>query len=791
MSPSSASPGPLAGFVAGAERFLFAFRGTILGFFVLLTLVSGYLASGLAIDAGFLKQLPSEHPYIETFSDYREKLPGANAVIVAVEANDGDVWTPEFFQRYYDISDEVFYLPGVDRATIRSMWTPNTRVMEINEEGFKAYNLIPASVTRERITAEALERIRVDTVRGGFAGQYVAHDNSAVLIRFELAEINPITGERLDYIELAHQLEIGLRGKFEDDQTTIRIIGFAKGIGDIADGAAGVVYFMGLALILTAIAVYLYARSFQLMLLAVGSSLVSVVWQFGALYLLGYGLDPLAILVPFLVYAIGVSHGVQQINLFTSELIDGATAETAARSTFSRLFLPGSMALITDLVGFLTLALVPIPIIQEMAIVATVGIALKIISNLIMLPLLASYMKPRANFVAQISKLRASRASLMKKLGGVARPGPAKLILLLGAVLFVVSIYQSRDRHVGDLHAGLPELREDARYNQDVNFVTDNFAISLDAFITVAELPGEACIDHTYMKALEDYGWHLSNVPGVAAVVSTATVARNNMRLWMEDDLRWSHLPRNPTTLGLITSPIPSSTGLINRRCNVMPVIAFLTDHKAETVERVVAAAESYIADYPVEGLTLRLATGNAGIIAATNEVISENELPMLLYVFGAIIVLVGFAYRDWRAIICCCAPLLVATFMGYWFMTELGIGLKSSTLPVLVLAVGIGVDYAFYIYNRLQFRLEAGIRLQDAFPQAMQETGMAVVFTGLTLSIGVASWAFSALKFQADMGLLLSFMFLVNMVGAVTLLPALAWLLEGLAPRKVTRQAD
>lgn len=787
MSAPAAMQGPLAAIVAGAERVLFANRRIILILFACLTLITGMLATQLKVDAGFLKQLPSAHPFIQTFTDYREKLPGANAVMVVVEAKEGEVWTPDFFRRYYDISDEVFYLPGVDRATIRSMWTPNTRVMEITEEGFLAYNLIPAAVTRDRISQDALERIRIDTVRGGFAGQLVSFDNRSVMIRFELAEINPVSGERLDYIELAHRLETGIRAKFEDDVTTIRIIGFAKGIGDIADGAAGVVYFMGIALLLTALAVYLYARSILLTLLAVGSSLASVIWQFGVLELLGYGLDPLAILVPFLVYAIGVSHGVQQINLFTSELIDGASAEGAARATFSRLFLPGSMALVTDLVGFLTLALVPIPIIQEMAVVATVGIALKIVSNLIMLPLLASYTKPKPAFIAQVKRLREGRAKLMRRLGGVARPGPAKLVLGISAVLLVVSVYESRDRHVGDLHAGLPELRADARYNQDVGFVTRNFGVSLDAFVTVLELPNEACIDHRYMLAMEDYGWHLQNVEGVVGVVSSATVARNNMRMWMQDDLKWRTLPRTQSTLALVTAPIPTSTGLINRRCDTMPVIAFLSDHRAETVKRVVAAAEDYIAtnDTKLEGLTFRLATGNAGIIAATNEVISENELPMLLYVFAAIIILVSLAYRDIRAVICCCAPLLVATFMGYWFMTVLGIGLKSSTLPVLVLAVGIGVDYAFYIYNRLQFRLDAGMRLEEAFPEAMQETGMAVVFTGLTLAIGVASWAFSALKFQADMGLLLSFMFLVNMVGAVTLLPALAWALERLMPRR------
>ena len=182
-----------------------------------------------------------------------------------------------------------------------------------------------------------------------------------------------------------------------------------------------------------------------------------------------------------------------------------------------------------------------------------------------------------------------------------------------------------------------------------------------------------------------------------------------------------------------------------------------------------------------------RLATGNVGLIAATNDVIESSELPMLVYVYGAIIVLVLLAYRDWRAVICCCAPLVVATFLGYWLMSWLEIGLKISTLPVLVLAVGIGVDYAFYIYSRLQIHLDAGRDVVEAFSLSMQETGMAVIFTGLTLSLGVASWVFSDLKFQADMGLLLSFMFFANMIGAVTGLPALAAVLHRLFPRKVS----
>jgi predicted RND superfamily exporter protein len=183
------------------------------------------------------------------------------------------------------------------------------------------------------------------------------------------------------------------------------------------------------------------------------------------------------------------------------------------------------------------------------------------------------------------------------------------------------------------------------------------------------------------------------------------------------------------------------------------------------------------------------MASGNVGIQAATNEVLERSELPMMLWAYASIVVVVIATYRDWRAIPCCALPLCLATFLGYWFMKEREIGLKVSTLPVMVLAVGIGVDYAFYIYSRLARHLQAGDPVTVAARQALFETGNAVVFTGITLAVGVSTWAFSPLQFQADMGLLLGFMFTTNMVAAVTILPALAVVLHGIFPRKAPEE--
>ena len=172
-------------------------------------------------------------------------------------------------------------------------------------------------------------------------------------------------------------------------------------------------------------------------------------------------------------------------------------------------------------------------------------------------------------------------------------------------------------------------------------------------------------------------------------------------------------------------------------------------------------------------------------MLAAVNETLERSELPMMLWVYGAIVLLVLVTYRDVRAVLACCLPLTVGTFIGYWFMKELNIGLTVATLPVMVLAVGIGVDYAFYIYNRLQGHLAAGETIDKAIEHSLTEVGMATIFTAITLAIGVATWSFSALKFQADMGKLLAFMFIVNLVMSMTALPAIAVFLEWMFPRR------
>ena len=890
------------------ENWFFKFRLPVLAAFVLITIVMAYFAVQIRMDAGFAKQLPNSHSFVKTYYEYQDDLSGTNSITVALRTTEGDIFTKEYLSNLFRLNNTIRYLPGVNQGSMQSLWTPNIRVMRVTEEGFESSEVIPGTVIPENLTPEIIENIKERILTGGHVGSIVANDFTSSLIKVELTEYNPKTGEKLDYLKLGQEIET-IREQYEIGEYRVEITGFAKMISDIANEAYNVVIFFGLAFFLTVLAVYWYSRSWTLTFLPLICSLTSLIWQFGMLKILGFGLDPLAILVPFLVFAIGVSHGIQQVNQITKEVIEGETAEYAARASFSRLLVPGSMALVTDLVGFGTLILLPIGMIQELGITASIGVAFKIVTNLIMLPLAASYARYNESFATRAQSAISYRQNLMGFFGKLARPREAVITLSVSAVLFIGAVYLASERHVGDLHAGAPELRPEARFNQDINEITKRYNVTTDVLVVITEASFTGGVNpcrSTYvMDAQNNLHWYLENIPGVSKVISLSSIAKRALSGYAEGNLKWSYLPRNEQALGFATSVVDPSTGLINEQCSIMPIYVFTEDHKATTLNTVISSIEEYNEKFrelddtitfktliakPAEGTDVipavdslggeetniedllninnpkiftddeftdfgyengfntrnimlgpglinyyrdidsfddnvnymvgdikqseisfkeffnnnpefesiifesdeiknRLASGSVGIQYATNEVIEKGELPMMIIVYIVIFILVFVTYLDWRATICCTVPLTFATMLGYAFMDLAQIGLKVSTLPVMVLAVGVGVDYAFYIYNRTQTRLKEGMNITEAFEHTFANTGAAVVFTAITLAIGVSTWSFSALKFQADMGSLLTFMFLINMVCAMTTLPALAVILDKLFPRKITSE--
>ncbi|UCV14018.1 efflux RND transporter permease subunit [Quatrionicoccus australiensis] len=772
----------------GLEDFCFRFRTPFLIWLAVFTAGMGYFAFQLRMEAGFEKQMPTGHEYIETFQKYRNDVLGANRLNVVVKAKQGTIWTQEGLKRLYDVTQAVIYLPGVDRLGVQSLWTPNSFVNEITEEGFRADPLIPGTVMPDQLTPELIAGIQRSAGQGGFVGTLVSRDQTSAMIVAELAELDK-DGNKIDYVAYNALLE-ELRGKYEDAGFEVQIIGFAKQIGDIANGASAVLEFCAVALLLTAAAVYWYCHSIRFTLLPVVCSLTSLVWQFGALRLLGFGLDPLAVLVPFLVFAIGVSHGVQQINFIVRELSHGKTTEEAARASFSGLLIPGVLALVTAFVSFITQVMIPIPMVRELAITASLGVFFKITTNLAMLPIAASYFKFTKQYAQEAMLKRDKRARWLRSLARVAEPRNAAIVIAITTAIFGIAVWQSSDRVIGTLQPGAPELRPEARFNRDAVSISTSYDTGLDWLTVIFEAAPESCENVAIGIYQDQFVWEMQHVEGVLSASSYAGQLRTFNEGYNEGNPKMGAIPIDPGNYAALSTEIGRMRGYMKKDCSMTAVHLFLTDHKATTINRVIDQVKAFRDSNKLDGVSVRLASGNAGVLAAVNDEVEKSEMPMMLYVYAAIIILVALVYRDFRAVIACCLPLTVGTFIGYWFMKELEIGLTVATLPVMVLAVGIGVDYAFYIYNRLQLHMAGGQSIVKALEFSILEVGTATIFTAITLAVGVATWAFSDLKFQADMGKLLAFMFMVNMVMAMTALPAFAVWLEKLFPRKTPVRA-
>jgi predicted RND superfamily exporter protein len=762
------------------ERLVFNHRMVLIVLCLAATVLLGYLAATrLALNASFEKMLPQGQPYIQNYLQNKLALRGlGNSLRVVVENPQGDIFDPRYLEQLKQVSDALFLTPGVDRAWMKSMWTPTVRWNEVTEEGFQGGPVMPDSYDG---SPRSVEQLKINIARSGIVGSLVANNFKSTMIFVPLLEKDPVTGQPIDYSALAAAIERTVQthqdGRYP---VRVRVTGFAKVVAELLAGMMQVLMYFGVAALVATVIIYAYTRCARSTALVVACSLVAVVWQLGVVAALGFSLDPFSILVPFLVFAIGVSHGAQKMNGIMQDVGRGTYLLVAARYTFRRLFLAGLTALLADAVGFAVLMTIDIPVIRDLAMTASIGVAVLIFTNLLLLPVLLSYVgvsaKAAQRCVAGDAAGGGKQGRLWHALGRCTEPRIATFTVAGAVLLAAAGFAVSLQLKIGDLDPGAPELRAESRYNRDNAYITANYALSSDQFAVMVKTPADGCLKYETLVLADRLAWTLQQVPGVQATVSLADAVRQITAGTSEGNPKWLTISRNQDVLNYGGQQASTNNpDLFDRACSLMPVIAYLSDHKAETLERVVRAADAFAREHGTPERQFLLAAGSAGIEAATNIVVREANRKMLLYVYGAVIVLCFVTFRSWRAVLVAVLPLVLTSILCEALMVGLGMGVKVATLPVIALGVGIGVDYALYLVSVQLARQRAGESLGDAYRHALQFTGKVVALVGVTLAAGVVCWAWSPIKFQADMGILLTFMFTLNMVGALLLVPALS----------------
>lgn len=646
------------------EPLIYAKRWLTMSILLVLTAYFAVVASTIKPDAGFDKSIPLEHPYMQVLKQYQADFGGANNVLVALiqKPGKGEIYNESFLASLKQATDEVFFLPGVDRSRVSSLFTPDVRYVEVVEGGFKGGNVIPAEYSP---TPEMFGLVKGNTQKGGHVGRFTTKDQTGAMIFSELLEVDPVTGEKLDYAAVAEILEDKVRGRFmspkkyiyklntdvgplkagtpvwerfgqptglaalvdkgkpivfkykaEGEDNTqdivikksqmtfetidnpqynpdvdVHILGFAKVVGDIIEELIPVVGFFLLTLVMTQLLLWAYLGSFKLALLPLVCSITAVIWEFGLLKLFGKGLDPFAILVPFLILSISVSHGVQYCNAWVGEISNnGRNSFDASVETWRRLAIYGTMAILTGVVGFALIGLIPIDIIREMALNACLGMFAIVITNKIMMPIWLTWIDvgdPK-EFARKQEQRDAVFDPLWKLLSNMVLMKPAIIAILISGLLLGWSLWKGKELQVGDSQAGVPELLPDSRYNNDTAAVTANFAIGTDVLKVIAETDPEACVKYSVMEQIDRFGWRMDNTEGVQSTISLPWAARQVNMAFSEAAPKFKVLPQNQFTMVQAITPIPTSSGLLNANCSAMAVFVFTKDHKASTLERIV-----------------------------------------------------------------------------------------------------------------------------------------------------------------------------------------------------------
>jgi len=830
-------------FVRLTEPLIFSRRRLTLAVLAIITVFLGWQATHLRVETGFDKQLPLGHPYIGVYKQYQKEFGGANVTLVALRQKQGDIYNASFMRTLRALTDAVYFTPGMDRARVSSIFTPDVRYLEVVEGGFAGGNVVPADF---QPTPESLQRVRANIDKAGIVGRLIANDHGGAMVFSELLERDPVTGVKLDYIDTAHRLE-EVRGRFTSakrydyvlkqdapplkagavlrsayhdprgllfalqefdaapDETgavrsfrgwqvevreqanpdynpdiEVHIIGFTKAVGDIADSAVEVFSFFGLTVLLVWLLLWRYCGSPKVALLPLACGVLAVIWELGLLHMVGLALDPFAVLMPFIVLAISTSHGIQITSFWLNEVADnGLPPLEAAVATYRRLVIPGLSALATNFIGFGTILLIPIDIIREMAINAMLGLLAIVLCKKMLLPCLLTFatVKDPVKFRAHQQARDRQFAPIWRMLSGLTAKPVAAVVLVAAAALWGWGEWVARDLKIGELHAGVPELRPDSRYNLDSAAVVRDFSIGVDVLKVVAEGKTDGCIDHSIVSLMDRFAWRMENTPGVQSTLSLPKLQQKVFNSYSESNPKFNTLPRESGALVITVQPFPSSTGLLNEDCSAMPVLVFTRDHKAETIDTIVAAVNQFVSELPEDApVKFRLATGNVGVMAAANDVIKDTEFSVLLWLFVGIGICVLASFRSIAGLVCVLVPLALVHVASYAVMVYLEIGIKISNLAVAAFAAGIGVDYGIYIYSVLEENvLQKRMALRQAYENTLHQTGKAVIFTALTLAATVCTWLFSGLQFQVDMGILLTMMFVANAVAAVVLLPAFA----------------
>jgi len=747
-------------------------------FFLLGTLaVTAFFAAQIpkvTVESPLIDLFPSDHEFVQTYKDYEDIFGGANLVVMSLEVEKGDIFNTPTLGKIRSITKALELLPGINNYQVLSLTQRKVKNITVDASaGFTAQPLAWPDVPTTEEEIEKLKKLVHTSAR--VHGKLVSYDDQAALI------IAGFFKEQMDELETYRKLH-GIAGEVEDDNTSIQIIGRPVILGFVLDHYSQLIYLFIATVASIILLLLLYFRDLRGMMIPVTTALLSAMWGIGLLGLMGYNFDPLVLVVPFVISARALSHSVQLIERYMEEYAVDQDRSGAAERTFSGLFEPGIVGIVTDALGVAAVALTPIPLMQKLAVMGGFWVLSIIVTDMIFNPVLLSYLPPPKK------KHVVGEGWVAHMLAAVGRwcMGPNRYtVIALTVVLLGVGGWYASKLVVGDIHPGTPMLWPNSEYNLDTEKIGNKFNNTDIINVIVEGEEWNAVKSPDVLNKIWFLQRRMETLPEVGGTLSIVDMIPPIIRALHGGDPRWELIPTEAREAGFFLEMIygASEPGDLSRFVtpNSMHsnISINLKDHKGVTLQKVVKELRDYVKENPMEGAKFRLAGGYGGLLAAVNEVVAWAEARVTIIAFSFVFLFCAIAYRSLIAGMLFLIPLMLSNYLTLALMGWRGIGLDVNALPVVALGVGLGVDYGLYVISRIREEFQEKNDLREAIITAMSTAGKAVLLTAGTMVFGVVFWTFSFLRFQADMGLLLVFWMCVSMTGGLVLLPTLVYIFK------------
>ena len=743
--------------------------------------VLGAIGSQLRFDFRTADLLPQGHPFIAVHNRFHKNFSESNVLTVMIEARDGSIFTPEHLATVWDVTNAIDAIPGVNHDQVDSIAQRDTRWVRSLAGGRMEGG--PVMLQRPTTEAEARDIERTTLSAGYLLGTLVSLDRSAALVRAGLIE------SKLDYRRLFDAVNRTVL-LYASDRVAIHVSGAPRLNGWILALEWEVAAAFAAAIIVTWMLLWLYFRDWRGALRPTISGGLAAMWGLGVMYLAGFTLNPLMIVVPFLITARAVSHSAQMHDRYYEELVAGRAQSAAVHGAFDELWAPTLAGILTDALGVLAIGLVAIPALRALALAATAWLLSLVVTELLLNPIIYSQLRP-----PDLARIRAREDDVLTRgcrrmAALVVDPRSRRGLLLATAVACSIAVAFVARIDIGDPSASRI-LEPRSEYNRAARATDEKFG-GTERFMVVVEGAGpRALYQPDVLHTIERFQSTLDRLPIIAGSISLVDLLKAMRERFHESDPKWGVIPSTVQDVAseffLYWGSVYPSTSArhFTPDFSTAPVTFFCRDHTVAHVRGLVHAAEEFIAANPMQGAHFLLAGGFVGTMAAVYDEILRSDALMTFASFAVILVIVGVTYRSLVAAMLLTLPLVVANLLVNAYMAARGIGLDLDTLPVIAVGVGFGIDYGIYLMSRIREALAGGDTLERAIERAIAGSGRTIAFTALTMTAGVLCFTLTEIRFVSEMAMLLALWMCGSAVTSLLLVPAL---LLTLRPRFLAR---